>query len=55
MHDSESDIFYNKVTSDKSILEANMPLQKWVSNNQTFNLPYRLDIPVTQNVLSVNL
>ena len=31
-----------------------MPLQEWVSNSQTFNLLYRLDILIAQNVLGVN-
>ena len=35
------------------MLDTNMPLQEWVSNNETFNLLYRLDIPITQNVLGV--
>ena len=36
------------------MLDANMPLQEWVSNNDSFNLLYRLNIPITQNILGVS-
>ena len=34
--------------------DANMPLQEWISNNQSFSLLYRLDIPAAQNVLGLS-
>ena len=52
-YDKESELINDKVKLDELILDANMPLQEWVNNNQTFNLLYRIDIPITQNVLSV--
>ena len=33
------------------MLDANMPLQEWISNSEPFNLLYLLDIPITQNIL----
>ena len=36
------------------MLDANMSLQEWVSNSNTFSLLYRLDILITQNVLGVS-
>ena len=44
----------NKVIFDKLMLDANIPLQEWVSNDETFNLLYRLEIPETQNVLGLS-
>ena len=52
-YEDESELINDKVTLDKLMLDANMPLQEWVSNNETFNLLYRLPIPVTQNVLGL--
>ena len=52
-YDNESELINDKVKLDELMLEANMPLQEWVSNNQTFNLLYSLDIPIHRNVLGV--
>ena len=51
-YDDESELINDKVKLDE-LMDANMPLQERVSNNQTFNLLYRLDISITQNVLGV--
>ena len=50
---TKSELINKKVKLDELMLDANMPLQEWVSNNQTFILLCRLDIPITQNVLGV--
>ena len=52
MYDNKSELINDKVTLDELILDANMPLQEWVNNNQSLNLLYRLDIPIAQNVLA---
>ena len=54
IHDRECDLINDKAILDDLMLDANMPLQEWVSNSNTFNLLYRLDIPITQNVLGVS-
>ena len=36
------------------MLDVNMPLQEWISNDETFNLLYRLETPETQNVLKLD-
>ena len=51
-YDNKSELINDKVTLDELILDANMPLQEWVNNNQSLNLLYRLDIPIAQNVLT---
>ena len=53
-YDRECDLIDDKAKLDNLMLEANMPLQEWVSNDETFNLLYRLDIPITQGVLGVS-
>ena len=53
-YDRECDLINDKAKLDDLMLDANMPLQEWVSNSNTFNLLYRLDIPITQNVLRVS-
>ena len=54
MYDRECDPINDKAKLDELILDANMPLQEWVSNDDTFNLFYRLDIPITQNTLGIS-
>ena len=53
-YDRECDLINDKAKLDELMLEANMPLQEWVSNDETFNLLYRLDIPITQNILRIS-
>ena len=53
-YDQECDLINDKAKLDELMLEANMPLQEWVSNDETLNLLYRLDIPITQNILEVS-
>ena len=36
------------------MLEANMPLQEWVSNKVNFNFLYDLTVPEVQNVLDLD-
>ena len=52
-YDKESELINDKVKLDELMLDPNMPLQKWVGNNETFNLLYRLGIPIIQNVLGL--
>ena len=52
-YDKECDLINDKAKLYELMLDANMPLQEWVSNIKTFNLLYKLDIPITQNVLGV--
>ena len=54
MYDNESDLINDKVKLDELMSDANIPLQEWVSNNQSLNLLYRLDILVAQNVLELS-
>ena len=54
-YDRECNLINNKAKLDVLMLDANMTLQEWVSNNDSFNLLYRLDIPITQNILRVSL
>ena len=51
---NESELINDKLTLDQLMLEANMPLQEGVSNNQSFNLLFRLDMQIAQNVLGLN-
>ena len=53
-YDRECDLINSKAKLDNLVQEANMPLQEWVSIDKTFNLLYRLDILITQNVLGVS-
>ena len=53
-YDRECDLINDKSKLDDIMLDANMPLQKWVSNSEPFNLLYRLDIPITQNIFRVS-
>ena len=53
-YDQEYDLIIDKAKLDDLMLDANMPLQEWVSNSNSFNLLYRLDIPITQNILGVS-
>ena len=53
-YDRECDLVNDKAKLDELMLEANMPLQEWVTYNGTFNLLYRLDILITQNILRVS-
>ena len=53
-YDRECDLINDKSKLDELMLESNMPLQEWVSNDETFNLMYRLDIPITQNILGIS-
>ena len=50
----ECDLINDKAKLDDLMLDANMPLQEWVSNSNYFNLLYRLVIPITQNILGVS-
>ena len=53
-YDRECDLLNDKAKLDDLMLDANMPLQEWVSNSEPFNLLYRLNIPITQNILGVS-
>ena len=53
-YDRECDLINDKAKLDDLMLDVNMPLQEWVNNINTFNLLYRLDIPITENVLGVS-
>ena len=50
-YDRECDLIDDKAKLGGLMLDANMPLQEWVSNSDSFNLLYRLDIPITQNLV----
>ena len=50
-YDRECDLINDKARLDNLMLDANMPLQEWVSNSNSFNLLYRLDIA---NILGVS-
>ena len=39
-YDNECELINDKVQLDELMLEANVPLLEWVSNNETFNLLY---------------
>ena len=47
-YDRECNLINDKAKLDELMLDANMPLQEWVSNDETFNLLYLLDIPITK-------
>ena len=49
----ECDLINDKAKLDEVVLDANISLHEWESNNKTFSLLYGLDIPITQNVLGV--
>ena len=49
----ECDLINEKPQLEELMLQANMPLQEWASNNLTFNQLYRLDVLRTQNVLGI--
>ena len=53
-YDNQSDLINDKVTLDGLMLDANVPLQECVSNKQSFNILYRLDILIAQNVFGLS-
>ena len=53
-YDRERDLIHEKTKLDELMLDANMPLQEWVSNKNNFNLAYRVNVPVTQNILGIS-
>ena len=53
-YDRECDFINDKAKLDDLMLDANMLLQECVSNSDSFNLLYRLDIPITPNILKVS-
>ena len=53
-YDEEKELIHDKVKLDSLMLEANMPLQEWVSNNVNFNCLYDLTVQEVQNVLGLD-
>ena len=53
-YDRECDPINDKAKLKDLMLDTNTPLQEWVSNSEPFNLLYRLDVSITQNILGVS-
>ena len=53
-YDDQFVFIKGKVTLDKLMLDANMRLQEWVSNDDFFNVLYNLNLQETQNDLGLD-